>query len=158
MSRRHEVPHPSAAPNDLSTNRLVDSPPRAATHAFRLEQAGKGPGCTRTSAAGARAHVTSEDMKLDDYRNGAKRLTDEHCTTPAQTVRNWAASWKDIFRLPLEGRFDADGARIGQGIFEPCSLVIARWEFGLLIDATTEKLAQFVALKRRRRRPDRDVH
>lgn len=68
-------------------------------------------------------------MKIDDYRNGAERLTDEHCTTPAQTVRNWAASWRNIFRLLLEGRVEPGGEHIGRGIFEPCALVIARWEF-----------------------------
>jgi hypothetical protein len=25
-------------------------------------------------------------MKIDDYRAGAKRLTDAHCTAPSQTV------------------------------------------------------------------------
>ena len=68
-------------------------------------------------------------MKIDDYRNGARRLTDEHCTTPAQTVRNWAASWRNILRLLIEGRVEANGEHIGRGIFEPCSLIIARWEF-----------------------------
>ncbi len=68
-------------------------------------------------------------MNIDVYRNWAKALTDEHCANPGQTVRNWAASWENIFRVLLEGRIEADGAHIGRAIFEPCSLIVARWEF-----------------------------
>jgi hypothetical protein len=68
-------------------------------------------------------------MKIDDYRNAVQGETERLCAIPGQTMRNWASGWKDVFRLLLEGRVEPDGAHIGRGIFEPCSLIIARWEF-----------------------------
>ncbi|MGD0679394.1 MAG: hypothetical protein ABSC94_28705 [Polyangiaceae bacterium] len=68
-------------------------------------------------------------MKLAEYRERAEAIVDEHCAKPGQTVRNWAASWHGIFSLLIEGRCSPNGSLEGRGVFEPCSLIVARWEF-----------------------------
>ena len=68
-------------------------------------------------------------MTLDEYRNSAIRLTAECCTDPTGTVRGWAKLFDEIFSAMLAGRKNETGAASGKALFEPCSLVVARWEF-----------------------------
>lgn len=76
-------------------------------------------------------------MTFDEYRVKARALTDEH-PAPGKTIRDWAKLWGEIFSTLLQGRSDANGGAVGQGIFEPCSLVVARWEFlGTLLTGWT---------------------
>jgi hypothetical protein len=44
---------------------------------------------------------------------------------PAQTIRNWARLWGEIFSNILNGSKDPP---LAKGLYEPCSLIVARWE------------------------------
>src|SRR5580692_5289541 len=70
-----------------------------------------------------------QTMDLNWYTQDRRRETLMLSTDPAKTIRNWAQLWNGIFSLLIEGCPNLNGTRRGQGLFEPCSLIIARWEF-----------------------------